>query len=330
MKIVDTIGLPAPVLEAIKNKPYDAGGADRSITGLITPPRITQLIERLGDKVEQEAADLIYTIEGSAMHAVFEWASQPLRNEIDIFVDSYLDGEVSLDGLIKKVEEIKHKKSLVGPPSVIFERRMFAEIDGWKISGQVDLIDLSNRLIQDYKRCSYWTAVFGVKDEWTQQLNGYRWLCHKNGIDIDKLEIVAVFRDWSKEKAWYSNPKDYPQKGIQIFPIETWPIKQAEDWLRERVELHKKAAKMKIDALPLCTPFERWEKPLKFAVEVEGEKKARRLANTRSEALSWMAENVKPQDIPKAKIVQRNSEPKRCVGWCPVRFQCSFGKKVAR
>lgn len=293
-KIVDNIGLPTPVLEAIKNRPYDKGDADISITGLQTPPRITQLLDRLGDEVEQEAADLIYALEGSAMHSVFEWASSTMDSD-----------------------------------NFHFEKRLFAEIDGWKVSGQMDLIDLQQKLIQDYKRCSYWVGVYGIKEEWTQQLNGYRWLCHKNGIDIERLEICAVYRDWSKEKAWRGE-RGYPQKGIEIFHIDVWPLDRAEAWIKERVAIHQKAILTATSKLPLCTPEERWEKKGQFAVEVKGEKKARKLEATRQDALNWMAEHLQPSDISKATVIQRDGYPKRCIGWCPVRKQCSFGKGWAK
>ena len=294
MKIVDNIGLPPPVFEAIKNKPYDKGDANISITGLITPPRITQYIERLEDKIEQEAADLVFALDGTALHSVLELAA-----------------------------------STMSTPDYIFEKRLYGEVDGWKISGQIDLVDLLAKKIQDYKRCSYWVSMYGHKPEWTQQLNGYRWLCAQNGIDIEHLEICAVYRDWSKEKA-YRGEKGYPAKGIELIRLETWPMEQTNAWIKERVRLHQAAEKLALKDQQLCTPDERWEKKEQYAVELKERKSALRLLNSRADALRWMSENMQPADIARAKVVVRNGDPKRCTSWCPVRFHCDHGKRYAR
>ena len=129
MPIIDSYNLPAPVFEAIKNRPYSRGDSEISVTGLILPPRIRQLSERLGDKLEVEAADQLYAMSGSAVHAVLEWAGKTLD-----------------------------------PERYILEERLFAEVLGWKISGQIDVNDRQEKLIQDYKNTSYWVAIYGAKD----------------------------------------------------------------------------------------------------------------------------------------------------------------------
>lgn len=295
MEIIDTIGLPQPILEALKADPYSKGEANASITGLITPPRITQYIERLGDKLKIPAHEQLYALQGSAMHSILERAA----------------GTISTD-------------------TYKVEGRLFAKLDGWTLSGQIDILDLEKKKIQDYKNCSYWVAIFGDKEEWTQQLNGYRWLAKQNGYDIDHLEVVAMFRDWSKMDARRKKNKDYPQEPMRVFPITVWSLEKTEIWLKDRIKQHKEAAKLSLKALPLCTVDERWEGHTQYAVEITGESKARRVLPLRSEALSWIAENLKPEEVAKAKIALRNGEPRRCMDYCPVRFHCDYGKKVAR
>lgn len=293
MPIVDSYNLPLPVFEAIKNRPYNKGDADISATGLILPPRIRQLSERLKDSIEVEASDQLYALDGSAMHAVLEWAGKTLD-----------------------------------PERFVLEQRLFAELDGWKISGQIDVQDRKLKLIQDYKKTSYWVAVYGAKDEWTQQMNIYRWLCHENGIDVDRLEIWASFRDWKKEQA--QRDRDYPQIGHQLMPIEVWPIQDTVKYIKERVRIHQEAETAPTSALPMCSDVEQWKKGNGFAVKLSGAKSARKICDTKREALEWAEKNIKVIDHPKLMIETREGEPRRCINYCPVRFQCTYGKGWAK
>ena len=58
----------------------------------------------------------------------------------------------------------------------LVEQRFFSEVDGWTVSGAVDLqvVDKDGIHIQDYKTTSVW-AVMNDKPEWEQQLNIYGW-----------------------------------------------------------------------------------------------------------------------------------------------------------
>ena len=294
MPIIDSYNLPLPVLEAIKNRPYSSAGSDISATGLISPPRIRQLTARLGDALEVEAVDSLYALDGSAMHAIFEWAGKTLD-----------------------------------PNRYVLEKRLFAEVDGWTISGQIDVIDLEEKLIQDYKKTSYWVAIFGAKDEWTQQMNIYRWLCQKNGYEINRLEVFANFRDWNKTKAWHD--REYPQAGFKLMPIELWSIEDTYKFIRERVAVHQEAETMATKDLPLCTSEERWVKGGGWAVMVGDAKSARKVCDTKTEALKWMNDNIKdPAKLATARLEPRTGDQRRCIGYCPVRFHCIHGKGIAR
>jgi len=294
LPIIDSYNLPAPVFEAIKNRPYSRGDSEISVTGLILPPRIRQLSDRLGDKLEVEAADQLYAMSGSAVHAVLEWAGKTLD-----------------------------------PERYILEERLFAEVLGWKISGQIDVNDRQEKLIQDYKNTSYWVAIYGAKDEWTQQLNIYRWLAYKNGYDVNRLEVFANFRDWNKMKSY--RERDYPQVGFKVIPIEVWPLEQTEKFVHQRVAIHQESETIATSSLPMCTAEERWTKGGGWAVKVDGHKSAKKICDTKQEALSWMSANVKdPAILARTKLEPRSGEQRRCIGYCPVRFHCDYGKGVAK
>lgn len=162
LKIVDTIGLPAPLVRAIQNDPYDKGDCDYSTTQLIKPARIVALEKKHADTLTEEAASRIWSLIGQIGHTILERAGG----------------------------------------TDIVEKRLFADFDGTIISGQVDLITQDGtQYLQDYKFTSTFAAKDGLKPEWEQQLNVNRWLCAKNGITIERASIVAIFRDWSVSKA---------------------------------------------------------------------------------------------------------------------------------
>lgn len=293
MRYTNLDKLPEPIFEAIKNRPYDREGADISVTGLIGPPRVFQMVERMGDKLTQEASDSLYALDGSAMHEVLKWAGLTLPSS-----------------------------------DYIIEQRFFVEVMGWKVSGQMDVVHIPTCTLQDYKKCSRKQAQWGVKDEWTAQLNVYRWMLKQHGITVNTLEICAIFKDWSKGQTL--RDKSYPKKGFEVMPIEVWDLKRTEQYVHDRVSVHQEAAMLPTDKLPLCTQEEQWKRSDGFAVMVGQEKRARRVLDSRQAALNWMAENLQPNDMAKAKIEGRESEPTRCQLWCPVRFHCDFGKRWAR
>lgn len=294
MKITNNDGLPEPIFQAIKNRPYNRGDSDISVTGLISPPRILQLQDRLKDVLEVEASDSLYALSGSAIHATLEWAGATLDK------DRY-----------------------------ILEQRLFAEANGWRVSGQIDVIDLKDSLLTDYKNTSHYVAIFGAKEEWTQQLNIYRWLCHVNGYNISRLEIFANLRDWNKMKSY--RDREYPQVGFKVIPIEVWPLDVTEKFVHDRVAIHQLAVTTPTASLPMCTSDERWTKGGGWAVKVDGHKSAKKICDTKQEALSWMSANVKdPATLAKTRLEPRAGEQRRCIGYCPVRFHCDHGKGVAK
>jgi hypothetical protein len=65
-------GLPAPLVNAIRNDPYTRGASDISVTQLIQPPQPRKLLK--GRAVEEDAADCIWRLLGQAVHTILERA----------------------------------------------------------------------------------------------------------------------------------------------------------------------------------------------------------------------------------------------------------------
>ena len=75
MKITNKAGLPEAIVQAVRADPYDKGAARFSVTELIGPPIIRLLHQQHDDEVEEDAADRIWSLFGSAVHGILERAA---------------------------------------------------------------------------------------------------------------------------------------------------------------------------------------------------------------------------------------------------------------
>lgn len=294
MKVIDSHSLPAPLFEAIKNETYSRGDSDISVTELASPPLIRQHLKRFGDDIEVEAIDMMWALDGRSMHHILQHGAAHLPDE---------------DHLV--------------------EHRFFYEIDGYKLSGQADIVYLKEKRLQDYKRIAVSARKFGAKEDWVKQLNVYRWLAKvSENIDIDILEVCAWYKDWSKERMEHDS--SHPDSPIQIFPIEVWPLATTEKWVRERIRLHQIADLADFDKVDPCTSEDRWDRGHGFAIKNKFKNRAQKIVDTRKEALEWITLNVSPKEMANVVVEDREGKPMRCQRYCPARFKCAFGKDWAQ
>ena len=186
----------------------------------------------------------------------------------------------------------------------LVEDRLYAKMLGWEISGQYDRIE--DKTLIDYKVTRTYKA--GGSDSWTAQLNVLRWLAVKNGLEVEKLQVIAILRDWRKSQALRDS--NYPQAPILAVHIPLWTLEETEDYIAERVALHQAAAK---GVNIRCTDEERWASPTKYALVKAGGKRALRVADT-IEELGDPADGY--------SIVERKGEFRRCERYCDVAAFC--------
>jgi len=284
MKITNKFNVPETLLALATRDYYTKGNADFSVTEIISPPRIQRLRRKHWDEMEQDVADMLWMLMGTALHVVAE------RSEVD--------GHTN-------------------------EERLSVGIDDVILSGAIDLQknDKDGTVITDYKFTSAW-AIMNDKPEWEQQQNIYKYLVERvKRQPVKKLEICALIRDWSRRDAM--NKPSYPQAPIQVINIPIWSNERVEEYIKERINLHRDA---KVNAdweeeLPLCTEEERWVRETKYAVKKEGRKTAVRVYDTEEEAKALL-EEMPPKD--KGFIEIRKGEAVRCTGnYCGVSQWCS-------
>lgn len=278
MKVTNRFNVPAPLVTLATREYYSKGSAQYSVTELLSPPRVRRLREQHQEQMQQDVSEMLWPLLGSALHVVMERGQTP--------------GWIS-------------------------EERLFVEIDGVKISGAIDLQEVTPAGIRivDYKFTSAW-AVMNEKREWEEQLNLYAWLVEKaKGVEVTGLEICAFIRDFSR----HDNREGYPAAPIHVLPIPIWDKGEAQAFVEKRLEAHRdsKVSHDLGEALPECSPEERWMSETMYAVRREGRKTAIRVFKSLEEA-TQLAEKEK------GYVETRTAEPKRCTGdYCGVSQWCS-------
>lgn len=187
--------------------------------------------------------------------------------------------------------------------------------DNHLLCGTVDRI--KDGVLSDYKCTSVWSLILGEKPEWEAQLNLYAELCRRNSMSLQRLQIVALLRDWSASKAQHT--ADYPPCPIMTVPIAMWDGDTCRRYIRDRFALHRRAEQLPDEELPMCTSEERWKKPPVFAVMKRGNKTASKNCNTREEAIQYIVAH--PGNS--YSIEERPGTSPRCEGnYCGVASIC--------
>lgn len=281
MKLTNKHNLPQTFVNVLKRPTYSKGRANLSVTQLINSPKIVALTNKFQDELEEDVADMVWSIFGTAVHGVLEHGKDPHH---------------------------------------VIEERLHTQVDGWNISGAIDL-QIKNEdgsiSIRDYKTTSAW-AVMNEKVEWEYQLNIYAFLVERvKGVPVSDLGIVAIIRDWSRRDA--ATREGYPEAPIKELPIKLWPMEQREEFVMRRIAQHS-ACEFAMEAgesLPKCTPDEMWEKPTIWAVRKKGGVRAKSLHGTEAEA------NAAVEKLGKDYEVElRPGERTRCANFCPVNNYC--------
>ena len=277
--ITNNFNLPQFVVDALTYSDYSRGDSDISVTQLIDSPRIAQLQKQFADQQSRDAVDFVWSRFGTSVHTMFE-------------------------------------ESLKGS-DVITEERLFAETQGWKLSGAIDAQEVTpdGVIISDFKVTSVWSVVFD-KTSWHKQLNVYAYLVRKaKGQTVKKVQIVALLRDWVRRKA--EEGGDYPSAPIVIIDIPLWSDEEQDDYVESQMKAHIEAANTETDLIH-CTSEEMWEKATVYAVMKKGRKSAVRLFSSEAEANERVA---KEGDNHYLEI--RKGEKTRCTqDWCGVSQWC--------
>ena len=280
MIVTNKHGMPQTLVNLAKRDKYTKGKAHLSATEMLNSPRIVQLRKKYDDQVEVDVTDLIPSMWGTAMHYMVEQGK----------ADNH-----------------------------IIEQRLHAEIDGWHISGAIDLQTVTPNGIEisDWKNVGVW-AVMNEKVEWEQQLNIYAWLVEEVAKKpVTKLSIVAIVNNWNKRDA--KSKEGYPPARGIVLDIKLWPFEERLKFIRGRIHAHSEG-QFSTDAgeeLPLCTPADMWEKPTTYAIKKDGGVRAKSVHADLEEAEEALLKSGSGYSL---EI--RHGERTRCDEYCSVNKWC--------
>jgi hypothetical protein len=176
-------------------------------------------------------------------------------------------------------------------------KRFYTALGGFKISGEIDYFKSGE--LEDWKYVGEYGFKDGVPLNYKIQLNCLRYLMHKNGIEVNKLFSVPIYRDQKEYNA--IRPNWWERLEVAVRPLE-----EVEKYLLDRVKAHSEA----IITLPECTTEERWVRNEQWAVMKEGRKSAVRLFSSEQDAKALA------RDLGSGHNIQRREGFSRCQKHC--------------
>lgn len=246
MKINNKLNLPQPFVDAV-TKEYEYKEKQYSVTTILKDVREILLTRRHQNEIEQDVADMIWLILGTATHSILENSQEA-------------DTEFKEEHFVEEVQ------------------------NGYKLSGQADLYNAEEKMVTDYKTCSVWKVIYDDWEDYKKQLLMYAWAFKKMGFEVEKGQIVAIIKDHSKTKAKVDS--SYPQYPVykKVFNFSEQEFKEIEEFIKDKFTQIEKYEKTADDQLPLCTEESRWNDGDKYAVKKKGNKRALRVYDTLKEA----------------------------------------------
>ena len=292
MKYTNIHNIPEEIIRAVHNDSYSKGASTISVTGLLRPPQMRLLEEKHIDDISVDVSDEIWKLLGQSVHTILERANED-------------------------------------NPETITEERMYANVNGWTISGQTDSISVDSGILKDYKVTSVWSVISAMKEgkiDWEQQLNCYDWLNRKNYPEriINQLNIITINRDWSKNQKMRSGA-DYPNAPCSVISIPKWSDEKQEEFIKERVSIHQEAEAEFLfsSEISRCTDEEVWRRKDSHRVMKKGRKSALRVLETQELANEFVSGHA---DEKKLSIEFLKGEAIRC-NYCQVAEFCNQYKQ---
>ena len=255
MIITNKLNMPEAYVKAIQNSRHNADKC-LSATTLLKGTKEIILTDRHFDEIEVDAADEVWAVFGTAVHAILEHQED---------------------------EAFKEESFSVG----VFD---------YKVTGKVDRYDMKNETIEDWKTASVWKVLYKDFDDWKKQGLIYAYLLKQSGLNVRHIRFIALLKDHSKtdvkRRADYPQSSVYIYE-FDVLPEELTGI---EALIKAKVLEVSCNADKKDDEIAGCTPSERWSSDSKFAVMKEGRKTAVKVCDTEEEALNFIEELEKDKD----------------------------------
>ena len=243
MNVTNRLRLPEAFVKAVSTTRHNEAGCF-SATTLNKGAKEIILTDRHFDEITVDAADSVWAVWGTAVHALLE--SQPDNNF--------------------------HEEYFKVPVSNSF------------VTGQVDSYDMENGVINDWKTASVWKVQFNDFKDWRAQGLTYAWLLQQSGLEVKKCRFVALLKDHSKTKAKTDSSYPQSPVFIYEFDVTAADMEETAARILAKVQEIESAYKLDDDAIEPCSAEERWADGEKWAVMKNGRKTAIKLFDNSADA----------------------------------------------
>lgn len=331
--------LPETIVKAVQYDTHRLAGTI-SVTTLIDSAQI-RVLKKLHNYTE-DVADAVYALLGTAVHHVLERANiDSVRKRAFILTAETIISEADKMTATapEKAEQLKKAANYIFQlipvffpemeEKYIFERTLRLEIGTETISGTFDLYDKTTGILYDYKLCSVFSFIHPEsREKWRYQTNVYAYMLQQEGLPVNAIKVVAIFRDWSA--SGLLRDKEYPARQVMEIDVPLGnPNRTDVHWtdlvrqyIDRRIAIHQLADQGTITE---CTGEERWATADTYAVKTPKNKRAVRVFDSQAAALAYIEENRGKYAT--MSVEKRPGESKRCEKFCPVAEFCSQRKR---
>lgn len=285
-----------------------------SVTTLLQPPRSVILSRKLraqNIKGETDLTDIVPSRLGSAVHTAVEVAWLDSRNKalMNLGISPDVMNRIRLNP--DRPDNTIHEEP---PIDIYMEQRASMAIGGARLSGKFDVVEAGR--VQDVKTTMVYSWIKGTNnDRYRYQGSMYR-LLNQDIIFDDVMDVLYLFKDWSK---WKAKEKDYPSFPIMTKTLPLLSIKDTETFVINQINLLESLKNVPQEELPQCTPEELWQDPAKYAYyRKTTNKNATKLFDTMAEAQAMYTSHGGTG----GKIDYRPAEPTFCK-YCDALSACT-------
>jgi len=245
MEVTNKLNLPAGIVKAVDIEPHNKADNELSATTLLKGTKEIILTRRHWEELTVDAADKIWAVWGTAVHALLEAEGEHEFTECDFKVPMP---------------------------------------NGMVLTGRIDNYNMETETITDYKTGSVWKVIFQDFEDWRMQGILYAWMLVQNGFKVKRAVFIDLLKDHSKSKAKFDSSYPEAPVYLYGYPITAAELKEGENFINEKLAEYQKYKDMADDEIPPCTDKERWATETKYAVMKNGNKKAVKVCDTEAEA----------------------------------------------
>lgn len=226
---------------------YDDRPNAISVSKLIKPIRQVILGKRV--PLEQRIPDVLDRVKASIGHVLHRGIEHAWKHH-------YAGSLKKLGYPNRVIDAVRINPDKIEPDTipVFTEFRNEKEIDGFIVSGQVDLI--VDWRLRDAKSTTVWGYTTEKSVEiWKLQGSIYRWL-NPEKIQHDELLIQYLLLDWNRAAS--KRDASYPPHAVPTRAIDLMPLRETEQWIKARLELLRTYWDAPESEIPECSEEDLW------------------------------------------------------------------------